>query len=63
MERAPDDFGYEPDDNGDVHFLTVESDFVIHDFNEYMAFMAKLVQIAEQNEGVMPVYRPRNANP
>lgn len=57
MEHTPD-FGFGSDNEGFVNFMTVESDFTIHNFEEYMAFMHQLVRIAEDNPGIMPIYRP-----
>lgn len=58
-EHLPD-FGFEPDDDGFVEFMTVQSDFVVTNFQEYMLFMRKLVEIAEDNPDIMPIYRPGN---
>lgn len=57
---SPENFGYEPDDNGDIQFRTVYSDFIIHNFEEYMHFVHILMtEVAEPN--VMPIYRAGEA--
>lgn len=54
-EASPESFNYEPDENGDIVFRTLYSDFIIHNFEEYMFFVKSIMTQAEV--GVMPVYR------
>jgi len=48
-------FGFEPDDNGDINFMTVSTEHPIHNFEEYMEFFKAFVQLAEDNPGIMPI--------
>ena len=48
-------FGYDTDDNGDLNFTTVETDFDVQSFEDYQQLMNYLVQIAIDNPGVMPI--------
>lgn len=52
------DFGFEPNEDGQIEFMTVHSDFEIHNFEEYMLFFKQLVELATLNAGIMPIYRP-----
>ena len=52
---SPETFGFEPDENGDIQFMTVTTDFPITCFAEYMEWFSALVQLAQDNEGIMPI--------
>lgn len=48
-------FGFEPNEEGDLEFMTVNTDFEINSFEDYQQVMHYLVQIALDNPGVMPI--------
>ena len=48
-----ENFGYEPDEHGDLEFMTVRAEFIATNFAEYTMLFTKLVELAEPN--VMPV--------
>lgn len=49
-------FGFEPDENGNIEFMTVETDVVVHNFVEYMELFKALVQVAEDYDNrFMPI--------
>lgn len=55
---SPETFGYEPDENGDVRFVTIHSCYAIQGFQDYMDnWFPALVEVAEQNVGYMPIAR------
>lgn len=55
MEFNPEGFGFVPDENGDINFVTLETEFVMTNFEEYMEWFAALVQVAYDNPGFMPI--------
>lgn len=57
MSGSPETFGYEPDENGDICFRTLYTDFKMTDYDEsYREFVRGVMQFAEP--GIMPIYRP-----
>lgn len=52
---SPETFGFEPDENGDINFMTVGTEFQVTCFAEYMEWFAALVQLANDNPGIMPI--------
>lgn len=49
-------FGFEPDENGFVQFMTVETECKVHSFAEYMELFKALVEVAEDYDNrFMPV--------
>ena len=48
-------FGFEPDENGDINFQTISTDWLIRNYEEYQQLFALMVHIAESNPGVMPI--------
>lgn len=52
---SPETFGFEPDENGDIRFITIQTEFDITCFPEYMEWFAALVQVAYDNPGYMPI--------
>jgi len=50
-----ENFGFKPDENGDINFMTVSTEHPIHNFEEYMEFFEAFVQLAEDNPGIMPI--------
>lgn len=51
------DFGYPPDENGQTEFMTVETDFVVTDFESYMELYMYMVQLIEKHTPAMPIPR------
>lgn len=54
-------FGHQPDDNGDINFITVYTDFEVNNYEDYQTLMDYLVQLALQKE-VMPILRFGDGN-
>lgn len=52
---SPETFGFMPDENGDINFITIQCEFTVHSFPEYMEWFAALVQVAYDNPGFMPI--------
>jgi hypothetical protein len=49
-------FGFEPDENGNIEFMTIKTECVIHDFEQYMELFSELVRIANDYDNrFMPV--------
>ncbi len=53
-------FGFEPDENGDINFLTVSTNWLISNYEEYQELFKYLVELGEQNPGVMPILTFKN---
>ena len=51
----PQGFGFMPDENGDINFLTIQTEFEIKDFHAYGEWFKALVQVAYDNPGYMPI--------
>lgn len=52
----PQGFGFMPDENGDISFVTLQTEYVIQHFQDYMTeWFPALVQVAEDNPGYMPI--------
>ena len=51
----PEGFGFVADENGDVKFLTIQTEFEITDFHAYGEWFKALVQVAYDNPGYMPI--------
>lgn len=52
----PEGFGFVPDANGDIKFLTIQCEYVIQHFQSYMSeWFPALVQVAYDNPGYMPI--------
>lgn len=49
------DFGFEPDAEGFVQFMTIQLQTEVHCFAEYMEVFDAMVELAMQNAGVMPI--------
>lgn len=47
--------GYERDDEGRIEFMTVQCEFEINDFEDYMMMFKALVELSEKHENVMPI--------
>lgn len=54
-EFNPQGFGFVPDENGDINFLTIQSEFIATNFHEYGEWFKALVQVAYDNPGYMPI--------
>lgn len=48
-------FGFGTDENGDINFMEVRTDFEVTDFETYKELFKQLFKIAIENPGVMPV--------
>lgn len=61
MPSSPEDFnpqgfGFMPDENGDISFITLQTEYAIQHFQDYMDnWFPALVQVAEDNPGYMPI--------
>lgn len=55
MSESLPDFGFGHDEDGCIQFMTVRTEFVPTNFQEYMGWFVALVQIAENNPGYMPI--------
>lgn len=55
MSSSPELFGFEPDDEGNINFLTIQSDYKPTSFEEYQELFAELVKVAVVNPGFMPI--------
>lgn len=52
---SPETFGFEPDENGDIRFETIQTDFQIENFEDYGEFVrAYFLRVAE-DRSVMPI--------
>ena len=51
----PEGFGFMADENGDVSFVTLQTEFQITNFEEYKEWFKALVQVAVDNPGYMPI--------
>lgn len=51
----PQGFGFIPDENGDISFITLQTEFQITNFEEYKEWFGALVQVAVDNPGYMPI--------
>lgn len=52
---GPETFGFEPDEDGLINFITIQSEFDITSFEAYMEWFSALVQVAYDNPGYMPI--------
>lgn len=48
-------FGYEPDENGEIVFETITTDFEIYDFDSYGDFVKAYFHRIAGNNQVMPI--------
>lgn len=49
-------FGFEPDENGQIEFMTIKTEHIVHDFEQYMELFMELVRIADDyGNRFMPV--------
>lgn len=48
-------FGFLPDEDGNISFMTVQTEFIVHNLEEWGELFAKLVELSYQNSGVMPI--------
>ena len=48
-------FGYPLDDNGDIRFMQVYSDYEVDNFEAYKELFKRLHMIALENPGFMPI--------
>lgn len=55
MPSSPETFGFEPDEDGNINFLTIQSDYKPTSFEEYQELFAELVKVAVVNPGYMPI--------
>ena len=45
-----------PDENGDINFMTIQTEYIIPHFQAYMTeWFPALVQVAYDNPGYMPI--------
>ena len=51
----PETFGFEPDENGQINFITIQCEYEVHCFAEYMEWFMALVKVADDNRGFMPI--------
>lgn len=52
----PEGFGFMADENGDIKFLTIQTDYVIQHFQDYWTeWWPALVQVAYDNPSYMPI--------
>lgn len=56
MSELPN-FGIEPDENGFIHFMTVEAVMPVGDVNESIMMFKALGELALQNPGYLPILR------
>ena len=54
-EFNPEGFGFVADENGDISFITLQTEFQITNFEEYQEWFKALVQVAIDNVGYMPI--------
>lgn len=47
--------GYEPDDEGYLRFMTVETDFVVTSLEQSVELFYYLAKLAVENPGYMPI--------
>ncbi len=64
MEFNPEGFGFMPDKDGNINFMTIQTEFVVTNFEQWNELFAALVQVAYDNPGFMPIitfpdYEPR----
>lgn len=64
MSFNPEAFGFIPDDEGNINFMTIQTDFIVHNFEQWTELFSELVKVAYQNPGIMPIitfpdYEPR----
>lgn len=52
---GPETFGFEPDEDGLINFITIQTEFDITSFEAYMEWFGALVQVAYDNPGYMPI--------
>lgn len=57
------DFGVEPDEDGFVHFMTVETEFPIRSPEESKEMLEALGELALQNPGYLPILRVHYERP
>lgn len=55
MSERQYNFGFDADKDGNVNFITIQTEFNITCFPEYMEWFAALVQVAYDNPGYMPI--------
>ena len=48
-------FGFEPDDDGMINFMTVQLECDVSCFAEYMEVFDALVRLSIDNAGIMPI--------
>lgn len=48
-------FGFKPDDNGDLNFFTVSTNWEVNNYEDYQELFKYLVELAETNPGIMPI--------
>lgn len=61
---GPETFGFEPDDDGMINFITIQTEFIVHNFEQWTELFSELVKVAYDNPGFMPIitfpdYEPR----
>ena len=48
-------FGFEPDEDGMINFMTVQLECEVNNFQDYMEVFKALVQLSLDNAGIMPI--------
>ena len=55
MPSSPETFGFEPDEDGNINFLTIQTDYKPTNFEEYRELFNEMVKVAVTNPGFMPI--------
>lgn len=50
-------FGFDADENGDIKFMTFETDFIVANFEHYMELVQEVGRIMLDYPGVMPILK------
>lgn len=64
MEFNPEGFGFMPDKDGNINFMTIQTEFIVTNFEQWTELFSELVKVAYDNPGFMPIitfpdYEPR----
>ena len=57
MSERSYNFGIEPDENGDIRFMTVDTEEIVQDSEQSRLMFQALGELALQNPGFLPILR------